>query len=325
MRNKELIVIGSGVSGLTCGIRLLEEGFDVTIVAYRFPPDTTSNVAPAYWYPYKVSPQEKVLRWASVSYGKFLELSELPGSGIFMFELLKIYDREMEEPFWKDAVTSFRRAREDELPDGYADGFVAEVPRMETPLYMRYLADKFAELGGKVEKLERELDSVEDVGERSRLIINCSGLGGGKLCNDETVFPIRGQVVRTTNPGLTRCVSDETGPLALSYIVPRTGDCILGGTAEENNWNLDVERETADEILRKCRILEPRLKEARVLEHKVGLRPGRTEVRLELEHLSGGCAVIHNYGHGGGGFTLSWGCAEDVVGLAGEFVLADRS
>lgn len=324
MRNKELIIIGSGVSGLTCGIRLLEEGYDVRIVAYSVPPETTSNVAPAYWYPYKVSPPEKVLKWASVSYGKFLELSELPGSGIFIFELLKIFDRKMEEPFWKDAVNRFRRAREDELPDGYVDGFVAEVPRMETPIYMRYLTDKFAGLGGEVEKLDRELDTVEDVAHRSRLIINCSGLGAGKLFRDEKVFPIRGQLVRTTNPGLTRCVNDEAGPLALSYIVPRSSDCLLGGTAEENNWSLEVDPETADEILRKCRILEPKLKDAQVLEHRVGLRPGRTEVRLELEHFSDECAVIHNYGHGGGGFTLSWGCAEDIVGLVGDVLSASN-
>ena len=42
-------------------------------------------------------------------------------------------------------------------------------------------------------------------------------------------------------------------------------------------------------------------------------------VRLEqsLVRSRGGAvqAVIHNYGHGGAGFTLSWGCASDVVDL----------
>ena len=61
--------------------------------------------------------------------------------------------------------------------------------------------------------------------------------------------------------------------------------------------------------------MAPKLKDAKILDHKVGLRPGRTEVRLEAAKVSNNCTVIHNYGHGGAGFTLSWGCAEDVLNL----------
>jgi D-amino-acid oxidase len=35
-------------------------------------------------------------------------------------------------------------------------------------------------------------------------------------------------------------------------------------------------------------------------------------VRLEAERIGATC-VIHNYGHGGAGFTLSWGCAEGTA------------
>ena len=61
------------------------------------------------------------------------------------------------------------------------------------------------------------------------------------------------------------------------------------------------------------------LQKAEILEHRVGLRPGRTEVRLELEELSGGTAVIHNYGHGSIGHTLAWGRAAEVVAIAMAF------
>ena len=55
---------------------------------------------------------------------------------------------------------------------------------------------------------------------------------------------------------------------------------------------------------------------ARILRERVGLRPFRkTGVRLEREKLSDRRTVIHNYGHGGSGFTLSWGCAENVFRL----------
>ena len=315
MNKKDVLILGCGVSGLTCGIRLLDNGYNVRIVSASIPPDTTSNIAAAYWYPYKVSPEDKVLGWASYSYKKFSELSGNPDSGVSFTDLLKLYDREMPEPFWKGAVRSFRRARPDELPEGYVCGFVAEVPRIETPVYMRYLMGTFEDSGGHIEKLDHEIEKIEDFSGSSDIIVNCTGLGSRRLFNDSDAFPIRGQLVRTANPGLRRIINDEMGPLAVSYIVPRDHDCILGGTAEENNWSLYVDPGTAQDILRKCGILEPRLKGAEVLGHTVGLRPGRTEVRLELERTSGVCPVIHNYGHGGAGFTLSWGCAEEVLKL----------
>jgi D-amino-acid oxidase len=325
MSGRQVVVLGSGVSGLTCGIRLLEEGFHVRIAAYSLPPHTTSDVAPAYWFPYKVAPQDKVLEWAGFSYKKFEGLSALTESGISMTELLKIFDRRVEDPFWGSAVRSLRRVRPKELPQGYVDGFVTVVPRIETPLYMRYLLNRFAELGGVIEKLDTVTDSLEGLATGHTLVVNCSGLGAGKLCGDKNTFPIRGQIVRVSNIGLKRVISVESGRLAPIYIVPRNEDCILGGTAEENNWNLSVDPVTSENILKKCIAIEPVLADAKVLGHRVGLRPGRNEVRLETETLPGGRPVIHNYGHGGAGFTLSWGCAEDVLKLAVEYASANQS
>ena len=39
------------------------------------------------------------------------------------------------------------------------------------------------------------------------------------------------------------------------------------------------------------------------------------QVRLELER-RGSSRIIHCYGHGGAGVTVSWGCAEEVAELA---------
>ncbi len=316
MDKKEVLILGCGVIGLTSGIRLLENGYEVEITAAKIPPDTTSNVATAYWYPFRVSPPDRVLPWAAVTYKRYMELSEIPGIGIGIFNFIQIFDHRVEDPFWKGAVRGFRRAHKDELPPGYVDGYVAPVARIETPVYMNYLVNRFVESGGMVTKLDAELEKLEEIPADSRLIINSTGLGAGKLFNDKEVFPIRGQLVKTSNPGLRDCINEEDGPLAVSYIVPHGSYCILGGTAEDNNWNLDIDPETSEEILLKCKILEPRLEDVEVLGHRIGLRPGRTEVRLELEEISGIGPLIHNYGHGGAGFTLSWGCAEEVLQIA---------
>jgi D-amino-acid oxidase len=46
-----------------------------------------------------------------------------------------------------------------------------------------------------------------------------------------------------------------------------------------------------------------------------GLRPYRDQTyRLEPE-IVGNKFVVHNYGHGGAGITLSWGCAQEVVSM----------
>lgn len=318
MNDRRILVIGCGVAGLTSGITLLENGYQVEIAASSIPPDTTSDVATAYWYPFRVSPPERVLPWAAATYENYMELSTIPGIGVGIFNFIQIFDHQVEDPFWKPAVREFRRAREEELLPGYVDGYVAKVARIETPVYMKYLFERFQQSGGVINKLEKEIDSIDEVSGGFGLVVNCTGLGAGKLCDDDKVFPIRGQLVKVSNPGLNDCLNEEEGPLAVSYIVPHGSYCILGGTAQDNNWNLDIDPQISDEILHKCRTLEPKLNQAQVLGHRVGLRPGRTEVRLETERLSDDLLVIHNYGHGGAGFTLSWGCAKEVAGLALE-------
>jgi D-amino-acid oxidase len=180
--------------------------------------------------------------------------------------------------------------------------------------YLGYLADRFAARGGRLEL--RTVRVLARAAEAAPLVVNCSGIGARTLASDPTVTPIRGQIVRVENPGVERFWLDEDHPDGITYIVPRGEDCILGGTAEPGEWETTPDPAVARAIVRRCAELEPRLAEARILEHRVGLRPGRPAVRLEAETLPGGARVIHCYGHGGAGVTLSWGCADEVAELA---------
>ena len=73
-------------------------------------------------------------------------------------------------------------------------------------------------------------------------------------------------------------------------------------------------------IIENCKKSFPHIDE---LEHqniiavKSGLRPVRSKVRLEKEAF-GTKWILHNYGHGGAGFTLSWGCAMEISKMAAE-------
>jgi D-amino-acid oxidase len=195
-------------------------------------------------------------------------------------------------------------------------GWTFTVPVVDTSAYLRWLTGRLARAGGMIEI--RRVASLAEAVEEAPLVVNCSGLGARELAGDATLHPVRGQVVRVENPGLTRFWVDDYNLDGLTYIVPRMADCILGGTDEEGEEDTTPSLATAEAIRRRCIELEPALAAARILEHRVGLRPWRPEVRLESEALPGGARVIHNYGHGGAGVTLSWGCADRVVELADE-------
>jgi D-amino-acid oxidase len=124
------------------------------------------------------------------------------------------------------------------------------------------------------------------------------------------VVPVRGQVVYVEQVGLDHWWLDEAGP---TYVVPRSRDIVVGGTDDEGEWSRTPEPATAAEILSRATRLVPELDGARVLRHKVGLRPVRPAVRVERVD-----RVVHCYGHGGAGVTLSWGTADEVAALAAE-------
>lgn len=309
---KRAIVIGCGVSGLTSGVLLLEAGFQVTIWARDLPPNTTSNVAAAIWHPFRAYPIDRVTAWSARSQEVFLQLAGVPETGIYMTETLELARHPVPDPFWRDSAPVFRRAVGDDLPPGFVDGFIFETPVIEMGIYLGYLVERFRNAGGEI--VQREVGSLEEALGEAQLVVNCTGLGSRALLGDEHLYPVRGQILRVSPLPGKRGYLDQEGE-DVTYIIPRSNDCILGGTTQEGNWSLEPDMATAADIVERCALLVPAVREARVLEHKVGLRPGRDAVRLEVEEAPGG-RVIHNYGHGGAGVTLSWGCAEEVIHLA---------
>jgi D-amino-acid oxidase len=314
MSNRPALVIGCGVSGLSSGIRLLEAGHPVTIWARELPPNTTSNQAAALWFPYLAKPIERVGPWAKASLEYFKShLVPDAASGCLSTRVHDLYDHEVETPWWASAVDGYRRLAASELPPGYVAGFETESVVIDTSVYMDYLVAWFLHLGGEI--VQREVGSIDEAVAQSELIINCAGLGSRQLFGDESVYPVRGQTVKVRPNGVTHSILDDEGPNGLGYIIPRSADIVLGGTAQKNDWDLTPREGDQAEILRKAANLHAGFASVQVVGAGVGLRPVRPEVRLEAERI-GGATVVHNYGHGGAGFTLSWGCAEEVAELA---------
>jgi D-amino-acid oxidase len=312
--NRDVLVLGAGVSGLSSAILLRQAGYDVRIWARELPPETTSNRAAAIWYPYLAQPREKALRWAAASYAHFAEqLVPDPASGVSFQSMTEIFAELQPEPWWQSAVPlAVERPAADELPPGYVDAYRFQGLLIETDIYMPFLLDSFRAFGGSIE--QREISAIDDALDAADVVVNCTGLGSRDLVGDEDLYPVRGQMLRVHPTGLTETVFDDTGPNALGLVVPRSGDLLLGGSTQDQDWNREPDPADTQSILQRARAIAPDLGDIEILDTIVGLRPVRSQVRLEAERV-GEKQLVHNYGHGGAGFTLSWGCAQDVVDL----------
>lgn len=294
---ERVIVVGAGVIGLTCALRLLEAGHRVDVVARDLPRETTSAVAAAFWYPYRALPQDRVTGWARTTYAVLDALADTdPESGVRMVPgtVVRAVPHGNGDPWWGAAVPTLERV---------ADGWSFTTPVADTSVYLDWLAGRVEAAGGTITRLN--LGGLPEAS--GSLVVNCSGLGARLLGADRTVVPVRGQVVHVEPFGLDRWWLEESGP---TYLVPRQRDVVVGGADVEGEWSRTASAAATEEILERAARLVPEVRGARVLRTRVGLRPVRPAVRLERVG-----DVVHCYGHGGAGITLSWGVADEVVTL----------
>jgi D-amino-acid oxidase len=303
-----VIVLGAGVTGLSCAVRLLEAGHEVSVVARDLPLETTSAVAAALWYPYRAYPFERVTAWSAATYAELVRLAGDDRTGVVVRPGTEVCRSELPAPWWASAVPHLAPATG--LPAGYVSGWSFDAPVAEMPVYLRWLRSRVEELGGTVTRMA--LAGLPDLAE---VVVNASGLGARLLGRDPSVLPVRGQVVHVEQVGLEHWWLDSAGS---TYVVPRSKDIVVGGTDEEGVWDRAPDEAVAKELLGRARELVPELRGAKVLGHRVGLRPARPAVRLELVVAASGQRVVHCYGHGGAGVTLSWGCADEVASLLGD-------
>lgn len=311
-----IVVVGAGMSGLCCARLLAEQGHDIVVVSADAMPRTTSYLAAAVWFPTAVGPAEAVARWSADTFDVLAAEAAAGVPGVVMRETL-VLNRDpgapkQPLPEWSRAVGDVRAARPDELPPGYDHGLRFVVPLVEMPAYLPNLWNEV--LASGAQHVVRRLTTLGEVLDLDpELVINAAGMAAGGLVGDDSMFPIRGQIVRVTNPGLDLSVRDEMHPGGRAYVHPRSTDCILGGTLDVGTWDTAPDAAETAAILERCTDIAPRLATCRVIETLVGLRPGRAEVRVELDQDLLPVPVIHNYGHGGAGITVGWGCARDVT------------
>jgi D-amino-acid oxidase len=298
------------VVGLTSALRLAEAGHQVEVVAAGLLESTTSSIAAALWYPYRATPTAQVIGWLRSSYAAFDALAADPRTGVRLRPGHELFREPADDPWWRSTVPELGRVAGDRLPTGYLDGYALTLPVVDMPVHLAWLLSRLRERGAGI--VTRRLVDLAAALTGVEAVVNCAGLGARELAQDETLSPIRGQIIEVEQFGLTEWLLDQNDPTRLTYLVPRSKTVILGGTSEEGDADLEARPATAEAILARCAALVPEIAGARIIGHRVGLRPARPAVRLETE-LVAGAPIVHCYGHGGAGVTLAYGCAEEVV------------
>jgi D-amino-acid oxidase len=193
-------------------------------------------------------------------------------------------------------------------------------------LYLPWLRRRASESG--VRFVDRRIDAFDALfALGAPVVVNCAGLGARELASDPLVRPMHGQVLHVRNDiGLDYSLHDDGPGGLVAYVFAFRDRLVLGGTFEPGREDGSTDRGTIDAIVERCRGLlrmdgHPRWRDLGRTELRAlaGARPARgtgEDMRVERVDLGGGRALVHNYGHGRSGVTLSWATAEEAADLA---------
>lgn len=312
---RRVTVVGGGVIGLSVASRLRDDGHDVTVVADQPAEDTVSAVAGAIWFPHLIDTGATTIGQLRLARTRFEQLASDPATGVTVRTGLLVERRTDADRSWTAAVETFELAPAADLPPGAAAGVRLAVPMIDMSRYLGWLEQRCRDQG--VTFHTATVGDLGDLGDEADVVVVAAGLRSPALLrDDDTMFPVRGQVLRLRNPGLDEWLVDAENPAGMLFVLPRTDDVVVGGTSERGRTDLDWDEEAESAILARAIAARPELAGLPIVARAVGLRPARPAVRVET--VAGWpFPVIACYGHGGAGVTASWGSADTVSGLLG--------
>ncbi|KAJ8295213.1 D-amino-acid oxidase [Rhodotorula toruloides] len=346
--------VGAGCIGLTTGVELLKRGYPVLLLARQLPgdplsPDFASTAAGAHHLSFASDDDWRQRSFDMRTFERLWVESEDAAKGeergVMRLTQTELYKGDLHLRFL-EGLPDFRIHDASTLPDGIEHAVSFTSITIEPARYLRRLVNEFTLLGGIVRRVPQlaALSDVRKYVQAPLAVLNCTGIGARTLIdvNDQTVRAVRGQVLKLRAPWVKTGWTRQIGSLAggeggeRTYVIPRaSGEVIIGGTREVDDYYPDPRPETTTDIIRRaleiCSSLAlppsstaPIDVRSIVEAEVVGFRPTRDAgVRLEVEELKtdeGTLLVVHNYGHGGYGWQSMWGCAEEAAKIVGEEV-----
>ncbi|GAA5894961.1 FAD-dependent oxidoreductase [Sporobolomyces salmoneus] len=342
------IVLGAGCIGLMTAIEILKSGLPVLLLAQHLPgdscPEYASSKAGAHHLSFAADEDWRQRYLDLRTFDKFWAESEdsEEGEKIGVIRLRQTeYYRGDSHLRLLEQLPNFRINTTDTLPDGIDHSVSFDSVTIEPSRYLPHLMKTFYSLGGVAARVP-QLESLAEARRYAKsplCLVNCTGLGASQLSDvsDTTVHPVRGQIVVLDCPWVKTGWTRQIGSLAggeggeRTYVIPRaSGEVVVGGTREIDDWETSPRPETTINILRRALEICPSLArpphstspielDSIIKSVGVGFRPTRDRgIRLESDTLSDGTQVLHNYGHGGYGWQCSWACAEEAARIVGE-------
>lgn len=319
---ERIAVLGAGVVGITTALLLQEQGLEVTVYTHQDPKETTSIKAGAVFEPYRpgnMSKEEMLnfVRFGLERYYQVISQNPEAQTGMRLHTLYSpsIGKTDLSQIPFLEAMPSFKLLTGIDVPGDFQSAVMYEgIPFIDPTKALPFFVEEFLKKDGLIVKTSKVTDLDQFLKEITQdTLINCTGLGSRELVGDLTLRPMRGQiVVLNRTPDWRHSVLADDG----SYLFPRMEETILGGTTEIDEWQEITTKDEIQRIITRAQVLWPEINpDLDIARTYAGLRPFRDDgVRIEIEQW-GQKRVIHNYGHGGSGWTFNWGSAKKVVEL----------
>ena len=306
---QRVTVVGAGVIGLTCAVRLAEQGVAVDVLARDLPLETASAVGGALWLP--ATRDERELGWAAATLAELRDLPDPAGAGVRTAPGHLLDGAAPSVPAWVERFGDAVRVEAESAPAvGHPAGWRTSLPLADPRRYLPWLRDRVVGAGGTLTRIALPALPARGV------VVDATGVAARALAADPRVRPVRTHVAVLENPGLDAWWWDLAAPFS---VLPHGDVVVVEGPGDEGDWNPTPDPDAGRLLAQRAGELVPRLRDARVVGVRVALRPARASVRLEAERKptdeDPDRTVVHCYGHGSLGFTLSWGCADAVARL----------
>lgn len=327
-----IAVVGAGAVGLSTAVQIqkLLPSVSLTIIADKFTSETTSSGAAGIFNPTLSKtpgvPVSVLRTWLQDSWQHYHELvhsSDAGQAGVQMLSGFRFVNNPEKNHLEADCVYQHLPLGENQLNmfpgDQYKYGWFVTTVTVESTKYLPYLMKQFQSKGGHI--LKRKLSSLEELVGQYDVVVNCTGLGSMDLLGDEKLIPNRGHLIKVKAPWLKHFV--YTGDDYTCYIIPGHDVVTIGGTRTSYDVDMKIRPEDSQKILANACKVVPSLKNAEILWEWIGLRPHREPLRVEKDILyfpSGALQVVHNYGHGAEGISLSWGTGKHAAYLVQEVI-----
>ncbi len=336
LESSSVAVVGAGVVGLTTALELLRAGASVTVYSAPGSLTAASWAAPALFTPYAGPDEARFRRWTEHSWAALSALAREPKSGVTIGELREYFYAPPEQRPWLSTLLQAVEIRPHAAP--FVDAVATMRPHIDMLRYMPWLLER-ARQGG-VRFIERRVAAFGELFALGhRVVVNCAGMGARSLAEDPQVKPMHGQVLHVANDiALRHSLHDDAPAGVITYVFVFPDRLVLGGTFDSGRDDRMTDRPTLEALLTRCRELlrldgHPQWRQLGVTEIRslAGVRPTRgpanqyEHTRVEREPCGDGRVVVHNYGHGRSGVTLSWATALEAARLALEVVDGSQS